>query len=189
MPAAPKHRDAIVDAAIRLFRQNGYAATGLNEIVNASGAPKGSLYHYFPKGKASIAEAAISEAGRRVVATIDEIAARTCSTSALLREHAILLARWMEESDFRDGCPITTALLELAPNDRDVTAAGKMAYDTRLERLSSMLVNDGREEQSARRLACLCISVIQGSLIQARVERSGHPIMIAADELARLLEA
>lgn len=128
-------------------------------------------------------------AARRVVATIDEIAARTCSTSALLREHAILLARWMEESDFRDGCPITTALLELAPNDRDVTAAGKMAYDTRLERLSSMLVNDGREEQSARRLACLCISVIQGSLIQARVERSGHPIMIAADELARLLEA
>ena len=42
-----------------LFRRQGYAGTGLNDIVELSGAPKGSLYHYFPDGKASIAEAAV----------------------------------------------------------------------------------------------------------------------------------
>ena len=66
MPAVPKHREPITDAAVRLFRRKGYAATGLNEIVEVSGAPKGSLYHYFPEGKASIAVAAVEEAGRRV---------------------------------------------------------------------------------------------------------------------------
>ena len=62
MPAVPKHRKPIVDAAVTLFRRQGYAGTGLNDIVDTSGAPKGSLYHYFPDGKASIAVAAVEEA-------------------------------------------------------------------------------------------------------------------------------
>ena len=44
MAQAPRHRDAIVQTAARLFRQQGFAATGLNQIVEESGAPKGSLY-------------------------------------------------------------------------------------------------------------------------------------------------
>ena len=59
MPAKPKHRDAIVNAAVALFRRRGYSGTGLSDIVELSGAPKGSLYHYFPNGKLSIAEAAV----------------------------------------------------------------------------------------------------------------------------------
>ena len=43
MPAPPKHRGAIVRAAATLFRRHGFAATGINEIVAESGAPKGSL--------------------------------------------------------------------------------------------------------------------------------------------------
>jgi AcrR family transcriptional regulator len=59
LPAIPKHRQPIVNAAVTLFRRQGYSATGLNDIVDESGAPKGSLYHYFPAGKASIAVAAV----------------------------------------------------------------------------------------------------------------------------------
>src|SRR3546814_13033927 len=65
---------------IWLFRQHGYAATGLNELVEASGSPKGSMYHYFPDGKPSIATAAVEEAGRRVVETLEALAADRKST-------------------------------------------------------------------------------------------------------------
>jgi TetR/AcrR family transcriptional repressor of lmrAB and yxaGH operons len=74
VPAVPKHRQPIVNAAVTLFRQQGYAGTGLNDIVDASGAPKGSLYHYFPAGKATIAVAAVEEAGRRVAETMAKLA-------------------------------------------------------------------------------------------------------------------
>ena len=40
MSARPKHREAIVAAAVRLFRRQGFAATGLAQIVEASGALK-----------------------------------------------------------------------------------------------------------------------------------------------------
>jgi hypothetical protein len=73
MPAVPKHRQPIVNTALTLFRRQGYSRTGLNEIVDVSGAPKGSLYHYFPLGKSSIAVAAVTEAGRRVAATLTKL--------------------------------------------------------------------------------------------------------------------
>jgi TetR/AcrR family transcriptional repressor of lmrAB and yxaGH operons len=188
MPAAPKHRQPIIDAAVTLFRRQGYAGTGLNDIVDESGAPKGSLYHYFPDGKASIAVAAVEEAGRRVADTVAELAAKTASTGDLLKGHARLLSGWMRKSGFRDGCPITTVLLELAPKDRAVAQAGREAYAARLKLIAEKLIADGFTPQRAARLAGLCTSAIQGALIQARIERSGAPIELAAEELAALLD-
>jgi TetR/AcrR family transcriptional repressor of lmrAB and yxaGH operons len=188
MPAVPKHRQPITDAALQLFRRKGYAATGLNEIVEVSGAPKGSLYHYFPEGKASIAVAAVDEAGRRVAKTIEKLALECTSTADLLRAHARLLSGWMRKSGFRDGCPITTALLELAPAHRSVAEAGRNAYAARVGLLRDKLLADGFSHSRAQRLATLCTSALQGALVQARVERSGAPIEITADELANMLE-
>jgi TetR/AcrR family transcriptional repressor of lmrAB and yxaGH operons len=189
MPAVPKHRKPIVDAAVTLFRRQGYAGTGLNDIVDTSGAPKGSLYYYFPQGKASIAVAAVEETGRRVAETMIKLAAETGSTGDLLRAHARLLAGWMRKSGFRDGCPITTVLLELAPKDRNVAEAGRRAYAARIAAMRDKLIADGFSPARADRLAILCVSTLQGALIQSRVERSGAPIETAADELARMLEA
>jgi TetR/AcrR family transcriptional regulator, lmrAB and yxaGH operons repressor len=189
MPAVPRHRQPIVNAAVTLFRRQGFARTGLNDIVDLSGAPKGSLYHYFPLGKSSIAVAAVEEAGRRVVATLEKLASECGSAGELLRAHARLLAGWMQKSGFRNGCPITTVLLELAPHERAVTEAGRRAYAVRLSILSRRLAEDGFAKARADALAVLCTSSLQGALIQARVERSGRPIEVTAAELARLLEA
>lgn len=188
MPAIPRHRQPIIDAAVTLFRRQGYASTGLNDIVDASGAPKGSLYHYFPGGKASIAVASVEEAGRRVADTMVSLSRQAGSTGDLLRRHARLLAGWMRRSGFRDGCPITTVLLELAPRDRAVAEAGRRAYAARIAVLKEKLISDGASPPQADRLAVLCVAALQGALIQARVERSGAAIEVAAAELADLLE-
>jgi TetR/AcrR family transcriptional repressor of lmrAB and yxaGH operons len=69
-----------------------------------------------------------------------------------------------------------------------VTQAGRDAYAARLGILTAKLVADGFTPARAERLAGLCVSAIQGALIQARVERSGAPIEMAAEELARMLD-
>jgi len=189
MPAVPKHRQPIVDAAVTLFRQQGYTGTGVSDISDESGAPRGSLYHYFPDGKSSIAAAAIAEAGQRVAATLAALAREEPTTADLLRAHARLLVGWMRASGFRDGCPITSVLLELAPHDRAVSAAGRKAYGTRIGILRDKLIADGFAPPRADRLAVLCASALQGALIQARAERSGAAIETTADELARMLDA
>ena len=44
-------RDQFIETTCNLLEAQGYHATGLNQIVKESGAPKGSLYYHFPEGK------------------------------------------------------------------------------------------------------------------------------------------
>ena len=59
-------REKILQTASELMEKQGYHGTGLNEIIQKSGAPKGSLYYYFPEGKEQIASEAVLRAGQIV---------------------------------------------------------------------------------------------------------------------------
>jgi TetR/AcrR family transcriptional regulator, lmrAB and yxaGH operons repressor len=185
MSAPPRHRGAIVRAAAALFRRNGYAATGINEISEVSGAPKGSLYHYFPGGKDQIGEAAVRFAGAGVVATLERFEQEHGSAASMIRAYCKLLAGWMAKSGFRDGCPIATTLLESAPQSADMAAAGREAFAGWCGVIARALVRDGFGKAEAKRLSTLAVSSIEGALILARVESSARPI----EEVARALGA
>ncbi|MFL0357737.1 TetR/AcrR family transcriptional regulator [Erythrobacter sp. GH1-10] len=187
MPAKGKHREPIIDAAIRHFRQGGYSATGLNDLVQSSGAPKGSLYHYFPQGKPSIAAAAVEEAARRMATTMRDIADQSDSPEEFVKALAETFGGWMRKSGFRDGCPITTVLLELAPNDRAVTKAGERSYTDRRRVISDILETAGYTETDASDLATLWLSALTGALIECRVSRSSRPLTRVAELLASQL--
>jgi TetR/AcrR family transcriptional repressor of lmrAB and yxaGH operons len=65
-------RDQILQATGVLLEKQGCHATGLNEIIRESGAPKGSLYYYFPDGKDQLISEAVLEGARTVAARIRE---------------------------------------------------------------------------------------------------------------------
>ncbi len=187
MPAVGKHREPIIDAAIKHFRQQGYPGTGLNDIVRTSGAPKGSLYYYFPEGKPSIAVAAVEEAGLRMATTMREIADSSRSASEFVLEFSRTLGGWLKRSRFRDGCPMTTVLLELAPEDRNIVKAGRAAYRIRLAVIQAVLERDGHATAASESIACLWMSALNGALIQARVEKSTQPLETVAELLVNTL--
>lgn len=189
MAAQAKHRQEIVRTAALLFRRQGYAATGTNEIVAVSGAPKGSLYHYFPQGKEQIAQAAVEHAGRVVRGTLVRLLDQEPTPGAALRAYSALLAGWLRDSEFRDGCPITTTLLELAPASRQVTDAGRAAFNSWTGVLAQALVASGATDSQARRLATLAIAALEGALVLARVQQDATPILDAATDVAALFDA
>ncbi len=189
MPAVGKHREPIIDAAIKHFRQQGYPGTGLNDIVRTSGAPKGSLYYYFPEGKPSIAVAAVEEAALRMAASMREIADSTHTAGEFILGFASTLGGWLQRSRYRDGCPMTTVLLELAPQDRNIVKAGRSAYQRRLGVIHDVLERDGYAPASCESIACLWMSALNGALIQARVEKSTRPLETVAALLVESLPA
>jgi TetR/AcrR family transcriptional repressor of lmrAB and yxaGH operons len=180
-----KHREAVVAAAVALFRRQGYAATGLNQIVDESGAPKGSLYHYFPQGKLSIAAAAVQAAGERVARTLEGLAARGHGPGDVVRGYAKLLAGWMSASGFRDGCPIATTLLETAPQSEAVRSAGAAALAAWAAVVADSLRAHGVAPARARRVASTVIAALEGALLQARVAVDAKPLLDAGAELGR----
>jgi len=77
----------------------------------------------------------------------------------------------------------------MAPENRAVAEAGRNTYAARVAVMCEKLEEAGFAPKAARRLAVLCVSALQGALIQARVDLSGAPIESTADELGKLLEA
>ena len=187
MSAKPKHREAIVAAAVRLFRRQGFAATGLAQIIEASGAPKGSLYHYFPAGKAAIGAAAVQAAGEKVAATMAALP-RGDRPGDFMREYARLMAGWMRASGYRDGCPIATTVLEEAADDEGIATAGRAAFEGWRAVLARRLVNAGAAEDRAAEFGLMAISAMEGALVLARAERSDRPILAVGESLGRMMD-
>ena len=187
MGARPKHRDNLIYTAARLFRQQGYAATGINDILREAGAPKGSFYHYFPGGKEELGAAAIRHAGELVTGTLERLALAHGSPGDTLRAYGALLAGWLADSDYRDGCPLATTVLEVTPQSALITAAAEEAYDRWRRTLAAIIAPDDASSAATQALASLTVSALEGSLIQARVARSPAPIHEACNQLAHLI--
>jgi TetR/AcrR family transcriptional regulator, lmrAB and yxaGH operons repressor len=62
MPRRTDSRSWVNHAATELFRQRGYYATTVSDVVRQSGAPRGSTYLHFPGGKQELAREAIARA-------------------------------------------------------------------------------------------------------------------------------
>ncbi len=59
-------REDLIDAAVELFRARGYEGVGVAELLEKSGAPRGSLYFHFPGGKEEIGVEAVKRVGEVV---------------------------------------------------------------------------------------------------------------------------
>ncbi len=178
MGNAPKHRENLVRAAMRLFREQGYAATGLQQVLQESGAPKGSLYHYFPGGKESLGEAAVVLAGSLIDEMLSDLAAKHPSDpKAFVLGYCKTMAGWMRESDFHSGCPVATTLLETVPQSPRMTQVGRDVFDSWIGTISAVFVASGLPKRRAREKAQLLIAAMEGALVLARVRMSTRPIL------------
>tara|TARA_R110002167_G_scaffold60368_1_gene170572 strand:- start:290 stop:859 length:570 start_codon:yes stop_codon:yes gene_type:complete len=180
---------ALIWAAARLFRRQGYAGTGLADILAASGAPRGSLYHYFPGGKEEIGAAAVAAAGGLVSDTLRELVAAAASPADFIRDYTDLLTRWLAASGFRDGCPITTTLLEMAPESEPITSAGRAAFADWRGIVADLLRRHGWPDAEAMATALAIIGGLEGSLLLARVDGNPRALEAATDALCRLVAA
>ena len=123
MAKADDSKGKTLTAAVKLFRQQGYHGTALHDILAAGGAPRGSLYFHFPKGKEEIGAGALSLAGEAVRQAIVQAAEKSDSAESFLVRIVRAMAADLERSDYREGCPIATTALETAAQSEVLGAA------------------------------------------------------------------
>jgi len=177
MANAALHRENLVKTAMRLFRRQGYASTGLQQILGESGAPKGSLYHYFPAGKEELGEAAVSMAGDMIGDMLHGLAEKHADPKSFVTAYCKTMAGWMKESEFRSGCPIATTLLETAPQAPALTQKGKEIIDHWTGIIAGVFERAGVSRTIAKSDAQHLIATMEGALILARVYQSTKPIL------------
>jgi len=172
MARSSSRRDDILNAAALLFRRQGYANTGVNEILEMAQAPKGSLYHYFPDGKEEIGVAAMKRVGAAVTAEIVEATSRAKAPEKAVMTVARGFAKWLEDTNFQQGCGIATTLLESGHSDDALRCAGGAALRDWRDALEDCFLRFEIPAARAPRLAAMVIATIEGGLMMAQIGRA-----------------
>jgi len=181
-------RERLLDSAVDLLQRQGYSGTGLNELLERSEAPRGSLYHYFPGGKEQIGAEAIARAGGQVAAAVVHLLRAKPSVADAVEALAGLLAAGLEASGFERGCPVATTALEVTPRSEPIRAAVKASFDSWLGPLRERLEASGFDPDEAARRADFAIAALEGSLVLARARQDADVLRAAGRQLRPLLE-
>ncbi len=180
-------RDRILAAATRLFQQRGYHGAGLSEILAEARAPKGSLYHHFPAGKAQLGVAAVEAVAVDYEAWFARRRARGASAAELVRKLAATQARWLTQTEWREGSLFAVLAQGFLPDAPEVHQALARANQRRRELFESVLCDDGARDVGG--LATLAMAALDGGMIQAAAARDVKLLLTAADRAARAIEA
>lgn len=180
-------RERIVETTCELLEIQGFQATGLNQIIRESGAPKGSLYYYFPEGKEELVAEAVARMAKVVEGRIRSHLAGVEAPAEAVRTFILTLAHYVDASEYRSGGPITTAALEAAATSERVRVACLESYQAWQTAFQERLVQSGYPEDRAARLSSLIIASLEGAIILSRTERSIRPLEHVAEELGFLL--
>ncbi|OBK40420.1 TetR family transcriptional regulator [Mycobacterium sp. 1245111.1] len=186
MPRPDRSRAALVDTAATLFRRQGYAATGLNQILDEAGVKPGSLYHHFPQGKQQLAAAVVDSSG----AAIEQLLRRFLAGGAQVAD---IVDRWIDllidglAADRRDGCPIEPIATESVNASPMVRAASARAFTGWCRAIEERLDADGWPKAEAESVAVAVISLIEGALILSRIAGDAGALVAAKPAARRLL--
>lgn len=181
-------REQIITTTCQLIELQGYHATGLNQILAESGAPKGSLYYYFPDGKDGLIEEAITYTSGIIMGRLQEGMDAHESAAAAIPAFLRNLAHYVQLSGFQAGGPITAVALEAASTNERLNTACRTAYGQWQAVIEQKLLADGYETVRAARLAKMVIALIEGAIILSRTERNVAALLDAAAELELLLQ-
>ena len=168
-----------------LLQRQGYAATGLQQVLAESEAPRGSLYFHFPGGKEQLAAEAVTRGGAELAERMTTAVAGADSAATAVVALGDFFAARLVESDYTAGCPVATIALE-ASTSRNIRAACDGAYGAWLDGLTALLRRFGTPAPEAD--AQLVLSAIEGALLLARVRRDIAVIHQVTARLATVLE-
>lgn len=174
-------RERIVAAAAELFHDNGYAATGLDEILAKAQSTKGSFYHHFGSKK-EIALAVIREVialrfARRMIDPVVAAAEPVAAIRGVIRT----LRTKVATEDLITGCPINNLASELALQDKDIQKAlsglfeeWQVAWTAALKRAQHFERLKGFK--GPRQLSLYLVAAIEGGQAMAKAQQSREPL-------------
>jgi AcrR family transcriptional regulator len=182
-------RDRIVESSAELFRKQGYAATGVKQIVTAAQAPFGSLYHFFPGGKEQLGAEAVRVSGVLYELLIPAVFDPAPDLVTGVRNFFAGAAEHLAETDYADACPIATVALEVSSNSETMREACAEVFERWIAAGAARHEAAGIDPVTARRLTIGMLSALEGAFVLARAMRSTEPLEVAGEAAARAVEA
>jgi AcrR family transcriptional regulator len=176
--------ERIVVAMAELLRRQGYAATGMNQLVEASGAPTGSIYHHFKGGKVAVAAAALRQTGAIYIQLLPLLLDPYDDLATGVEAAFAQAAEDLESTGWANLCPVGTVTGEIADSVPELRAvAGEVIADW-IDKGGGYLVTRGLSDTDARVAIYALLSGLEGAFTLARGQRSPEPLLATGRAMA-----
>ncbi len=181
-------RTKLLDQGVYLLMNQGYHATGINEIVNAVQVPKGSFYSYFDS-KEEFAAQSINHYIEPFIELLTKHLqhSQVDPLTALKNYYAELIVE-VEKNGYKGGCLLGNLMGEIGDTSELCNRALKSAVERyKLLQYKALLQaqKEGtvRNDKSAETMANLLINNWQGALLRMKIEQSVQPLQEFCDTL------
>jgi len=172
-------RDRMVEGAMALLARRGLQATSFSEVLSATGAPRGSLYHHFPGGKDQLVAAAVDCAGAVLTDALEPVAGAPAEVVV-----ARFLAIWravLTRSQCEAGCAVLA--VTVATDSAELLSHATAVFRAWRERLTDLLREGGLSSAEARSFATVLIASVEGAVVLSRADQSLEAFEAVAQQL------
>ena len=186
-----KTKENILEKGLDLLETKGYNATGIQEIADAAGIPKGSFYNYF-SSKEDFGVAVIKYyAAKHLVEWIARININSKEKQKLIKVF-IDIANDYDCAGSTKGCLLGNLSAEIS----SASEKCRMALLESMDSFKIVLINRIKEGQAngefenkipAEKIVDIIWSVWQGSLLEMKVKKSNSSLNHNMESLFQLL--
>jgi AcrR family transcriptional regulator len=178
-------RDRLLTATEEMLREAGMSGSGIKEIVARSGAPIGSLYHFFPGGKSQLVGEALRIHSGRVVQLLGRFFDGKQSAATAVRSLFNTAADVFVSSGADKGCAIGAVTLDLTSSDSATATLCRRSFDDWVAAIAPHL--PFADDRTRRSFAVTVVATLEGAFVLSRAARSGQPFRDAGRWLSKML--
>ncbi|ULQ51979.1 TetR/AcrR family transcriptional regulator [Flavihumibacter fluvii] len=184
-------RQFIIEKTAPIFNAKGIAGTSLNDLTQATGLTKGSIYGNF-ENKDEVALAAFDYNFERVNAYMKNKILASDNAIDRLLAYPLVYRDFLEIPFLQPGCPILNTATEADdthPQLRDKAAAAlafwKKSIENQVKR--GIARQEIKPDTKPNEVAIIIMSLIEGAIMQAKVTRKPAYLKVTMDFLERVI--
>ena len=182
-------RERMIETTRQLLRRQGVSATGMQQVIDESGAPRGSLYHHFPDGKTQLVTEAVRRSGELGAEHIGVLAISAIGARNAVDRFIADFEASLTSSEFAHGCPLATVALEAAATPGAVSDAVASSFGRWIDAFTALLEADGFGQDRAKDTAIDVLAHVEGAVLLSKALRSTRPLDLARRSIDAVLAA
>ncbi len=178
----------MIKATAKLLQTKGYIGTGMNDIIQLSGAPKGSIYYHFPQGKEQLAIEAVNWTREMVTKYIKEKLTLYKDPVQAIQQFIMESAERFEKDNYFFGVPITALVLETSSISENLRKSCEEVFETWGNEFSNLLIANGYESEEASEIGMIINTMIQGAFVISLSRKDSTALKAIAHKIPLIMK-
>lgn len=163
-------REDMLAAAGELFRARGYEGIGIAQLLEKSGAPRGSLYFHFPGGKEQIGAEVVQGFGVRTAGRFRDLHESGVDLEKFIEIVFKTTAKESKECDYQGSCPVAAIAAGFGAEDKMLSAAIRETFAAWEAVIAEAAAARGMSAKNAEIFASAFLTAMEGAFVVSKAQ-------------------